>query len=125
MAVEGGWRGILVGWVIGKTGEEPSNRMASPIKNSDGVKIERLDKMDLAKELNNISTKEEDLDSDDDDLPAFDMSNDTPVTEETKVTLKTLSAKLLKNCNIYFPQVPILYIRDVIHHLSETESLQV
>jgi len=98
VAVEGGWQGILVGWVIGKTDEEPSNR------NSDGVKIERLDKMDFAKELNNISTKEEDLDSDDDDLPAFDMSNDTPVTEETKV--------------------PILYIRDVIHHLSETESLQ-
>ena len=102
MAVEGGWRGILVGWVIGKTGEEPSNRMASPIRNSDGVKIERLDKMDFAKELDTITTKEEDLDSDDDDLPAFDMSNDTPVTEETKVTLKTLSSKLLKKLQHLF-----------------------
>ena len=102
MAVEGGWQGVLVGWAIGKTEEEPSNRIASPNTNSYAVKIERLDKMDLAKELDNMTTKEEDLDSDDDDLPAFDMSNDTPVTEETKVTLKTLSSKLLKKLQHLF-----------------------
>jgi len=105
VAVEGGWQGLLNGWVIGQEPEEePMNRTAVPAVNSDGVNIERLNKMDLSKGVNNTRTEEEDLDSDDDDLPAFDMSNDTPVTEETKV--------------------PILYIRDVIHHLSETESSQ-
>ena len=93
VAVYGGWQGLLDGWVIGETEEEPSNRITSPMKNSDGVKIERLDKMDFTKEVDNITTKEEDLDSDDDDLPAFDMSNDTPITEETKVTLNTHSSK--------------------------------
>lgn len=48
--------------------------------------------------------EEEDLDSDD-DLEAFDMTEDTVVTEESKV--------------------PILYLRDIIHHLSEAESVQV
>ena len=96
------------------------------MKNSDGVNIERLNKIDLnTKELDNITTEVEDLDSDDDDdLPAFDMSNDTPVTEDTKVTLGYTSVKIIKKRNIS-PQVPILYIRDVIHHLSETESSQV
>ena len=46
----------------------------------------------------------EDLDSDDDDLPAYDMSGDTVVTEETKV--------------------PILYLRDVLHHLAQPETVQ-
>ena len=41
--------------------------------------------MNFSKDADNIRTEEDDLDSDDDDLPAFDMSNDTPVTEETKV----------------------------------------
>ena len=49
--------------------------------------------MNFSKDADNIRTEEDDLDSDDDDLPAFDMSNDTPVTEETKVTLKTLQFK--------------------------------
>merc|ERR1712130_580600 len=104
MAVEGGLEKLLDGWMIGKAEEEPLSRIVMPMKNLNDVKNERLDKMDVTKEPVKIATKEEDLDSDDDDLPAFDMSNDTPVTEETKI--------------------PILYIRDVIHHLSDTESSQ-
>ena len=42
-------------------------------------------------------------DSDDDDLPAYDMSNDTPFDKDKK---------------------PIKYIRDVLEHLSDPESLQ-
>ena len=42
-------------------------------------------------------------DSDDDDLPAYDMSNDTPFDKDEK---------------------PILYIRDVLDHLVDPESLQ-
>ena len=86
LALEGGLQNLLDGWIVGKEEEEPSNRIASPMKNSDSVKNETLNKMDQTKELDKIITKEEDLDSDDDDdLPVFDMSNDTPVNEETKV----------------------------------------
>lgn len=99
VAVEGGWQGLLDGWVIGKTEDEPSNSKTSLMTNSD-VKIERLTRMDPLKGANDTK-KEADLDSDDDDLPAFDMSNDTPVTEETKVTLKTLS---FENAAILFPR---------------------
>lgn len=96
VAVEVGWQGLLDRWVIGKPEEEPTKRTASPALNSDGVNIERLNKMNLTKEMDNTRTEEEDLDSDDDDLPAFDMSNDTPVTEETKVSLKTRLLKIFK-----------------------------
>ena len=87
--VEVGWQALLDGWVIGNYAEgEPTIRTAPSMVDSDVV--EKLKGMNLAKQADNIRTEEEDLDSDDDDLPAFDMSNDTPVTEETKVTLKTL-----------------------------------
>ena len=87
--VEVGWQALMDGWVVGNHAEEePTNRSAPSMADSDVV--EKLNRVNLAKEADNIRTEEEDLDSDDDDLPAFDMSNDTPVTEETKVTLKTL-----------------------------------
>ena len=85
---EGDWLGVLDGWVIGKAGEEPTDNTISPSKDSN-FNIERLNEADVSKLTNSMKTEEEDLDSDDDDLPAFDMSNDTPVTEETKVKLKT------------------------------------
>ena len=100
VAVEGGWQGLLDGWVIGKAEDEPSNSITSLMTKSDDVKIERLTRMDPLKGANDAK-KEADLDSDDDDLPAFDMFNDTPVTEETKVTLKTLS---FENAAILFPR---------------------
>ena len=85
---EGDWLGVLDGWVIGKAGEEPRDNTISPSKDSN-FNMERLNGADVSKLTNSMKTEEEDLDSDDDDLPAFDMSNDTPVTEETKVKLKT------------------------------------
>lgn len=90
VVVEGGWQGLLDGWVIGNAEGEPTIRTAPSIMDSDVVNVERLNGMNLSKDADNIRTEEDDLDSDDDDLPAFDMSNDTPVTEETKVTLETL-----------------------------------
>ena len=90
---EGDWLGVLDGWVIGKAGEEPTDNTISPSKDSN-FNIERLNEADVSKLTNSMKTEEEDLDSDDDDLPAFDMSNDTPVTEETKVKLKTNGIRL-------------------------------
>ena len=90
VVVEAGWQGLLDGWVIGNAEGEPTKRTAPSIMDSDVVNVERLNGMNLSKDAVNIRTEEDDLDSDDDDLPAFDMSNDTPVTEETKVTLETL-----------------------------------
>ena len=57
-----------------------------------GVKSEQAVKENSIEDIRQVDTEDpestEDLDSDDDDLPAYDMSGDTVVTEDNKVSRK-------------------------------------
>ena len=64
MVVEGGWQGLLDGWVIGNAEGEPTIGTAPSIMDSDVVNVERLKGMNLSKDADNIRTEEDDLDSD-------------------------------------------------------------
>ena len=84
--LESSWRAVLEGWTVSnEEGRSPYTLRSS--KPSDDVNTGGPVKETVhSTEGKNAQPIEEgDLDSDDDDLPAFDMSNDTPVTEETKV----------------------------------------
>jgi len=88
---------ILINWNV-KVLKDISTPSITIVKSS--LKSDNPTVTDLIK-------SEDPLDSDDDepdDLPAYDMSSDTVVTEESKV--------------------PILYLRDIISHLSEAETVQ-
>ena len=84
--MESSWRAVLEGWTVGtEEGRSPctvpSSKSSADVNTGGPVK----ETVHPTEGKNAQPIKEGDLDSDDDDLPAFDMSNDTPVTEETKV----------------------------------------
>ena len=82
--LENNWRAVLEGWTVSnEEGRSPCTVPSS--KSSADVNTGGLAKETPTEGKNAQPIEEGDLDSDDDDLPAFDMSNDTPVTEETKV----------------------------------------
>ena len=68
-------------------------------KQSPRILKKSLEKVPLVKQLDSDDSE----DSDDDDLPAYDMSDDTSYDKDKK---------------------PILYIRDVLDHLADPESNQ-
>ena len=84
--LENSWRAVLEGWAV-STEEERSPYTVRSSKPSAYVNTGGPVKKTVhpTEGKNAQPIEEGDLDSDDDDLPAFDMSNDTPVTEETKV----------------------------------------
>ena len=100
------WEKVLEEWVVEEVIEEVIEEVEQLTITKGEIKGD--EKKVLEEDTNKVTEddnpEEDDLDSDD-DMEAFDMTEDTVVTEETKV--------------------PILYIRDVIHHLSEAESVQV
>ena len=84
--LESSWRAVLEGWTVStEKGRSPYTVRSSKLSADVNIGGPLKETVHPTKGKDTQPIEEGDLDSDDDDLPAFDMSNDTPVNEETKV----------------------------------------